>query len=156
MSSTPTPDSPPTDTLARKLTRTEVQHQDSSIPGREIVRVLTEIPGGAESGWHIHPGEEVGYILAATVNMMVLDQTQTDTARRWRIPQDPAAASQRARHRPGHRPKVSTYVVEVDSPWRRSSTAQRCRSKNRIPPRHKGLPSLKRPRERIVVNGHPA
>ena len=28
--------------------------------------VLTEIPCGVESGWHIHPGEEVGYILAGT------------------------------------------------------------------------------------------
>jgi quercetin dioxygenase-like cupin family protein len=26
------------------------------------VQVLTEIPAGVESGWHQHPGEEVGYI----------------------------------------------------------------------------------------------
>jgi quercetin dioxygenase-like cupin family protein len=64
MSSTPTTDAPPTDALAGKLKRTEVQHKQSSIPGREIVQVLTEIPCGVESGWHIHPGEEVGYILA--------------------------------------------------------------------------------------------
>jgi hypothetical protein len=25
------------------------------------VQVLTEIPVGVESGWHMHPGEEVGY-----------------------------------------------------------------------------------------------
>ena len=43
----------------------------SSIPGREIVQVLTEIPCGVESGWHIHPGEEVGYILAGTVEMSI-------------------------------------------------------------------------------------
>ena len=51
--------------------RTEVQHEPSSIPGREIVQVLTEIPCGVESGWHIHPGEEVGYIVAGTVEMMI-------------------------------------------------------------------------------------
>src|SRR6476660_7906005 len=61
----------PTDELATKLKRTEVQHRDSSIPGREIVQVLTEIPCGVESGWHIHPGEEVGYIVAGTVRMMI-------------------------------------------------------------------------------------
>ena len=33
--------------------------------------MLTEIPCGVESGWHVHPGEEVGYILAGTVQMMI-------------------------------------------------------------------------------------
>jgi hypothetical protein len=57
---------PPADELAGKLQRTEVQHQPSSIPGREIVVVLTEIPCGVESGWHIHPGEEIGYLAGRT------------------------------------------------------------------------------------------
>src|SRR3954463_4970305 len=59
------------DELARTLKRTELQHSTSSIPGREIVQVLTEIPAGVESGWHMHPGEEVGYIIAGTVQMML-------------------------------------------------------------------------------------
>ena len=59
--------SQPPDALAAKLKRTELQHKPSSIPGREIVQVLTEIPAGVEAGWHQHPGEEVGYILAGTV-----------------------------------------------------------------------------------------
>src|ERR1700689_5642530 len=65
---------PPADALTSTLKRTELQHKPSSIPGREIVQVLTEIPCGVESGWHIHPGEEVGYILAGTVHMMIQDQ----------------------------------------------------------------------------------
>ena len=56
----------PADALARKLHRTELQHKASSIPGRDIVQVLTEIPAGVESGWHTHPGEEVGYIRPVT------------------------------------------------------------------------------------------
>ena len=60
------------DELAHTLKRTEVQRRGSSIPGREIVQVLTEIPAGVESGWHIHPGEEVGYIVAGTVEMRIL------------------------------------------------------------------------------------
>ena len=36
-----------------------------------IVQVVTEIPEGVESGWHTHPGEEVGYILAGTVSMAI-------------------------------------------------------------------------------------
>jgi quercetin dioxygenase-like cupin family protein len=64
----------PTDELASRLQRTEIQHRGSSIPGREIVQVLTEIPAGVESGWHKHPGEEVGYILAGTVEMRIEGQ----------------------------------------------------------------------------------
>jgi quercetin dioxygenase-like cupin family protein len=64
----------PDDALAGKLKRTELQHSASSIPGREIVQVLTETPCGVESGWHIHPGEEAGYILARTVQMMIQGQ----------------------------------------------------------------------------------
>jgi quercetin dioxygenase-like cupin family protein len=71
MSSNPTKNSQQVDELATKLKRTELQHSASSIPGREIVQVLTEIPASVESGWHMHPGEEVGYILAGTVKMMI-------------------------------------------------------------------------------------
>ncbi|KQU69074.1 hypothetical protein ASC58_09860 [Phycicoccus sp. Root101] len=63
--------SPESDQLRSNLTRTEIQRSGSSIPGREIVQVLTQIPEGVQSGWHYHPGEEVGYILAGTVEMHV-------------------------------------------------------------------------------------
>jgi quercetin dioxygenase-like cupin family protein len=59
------------DALAGTLKRTELQRADASAPGREIVQVITEIPPGVASGWHQHPGEEVGYILAGTVEMEV-------------------------------------------------------------------------------------
>ena len=62
---------PSRDDLASKLARREVQRSPSSIPGREIVQVETLIPAGIESGWHVHPGEEVGYIIAGQVEMMV-------------------------------------------------------------------------------------
>ncbi|MET1051753.1 MAG: cupin domain-containing protein [Mycetocola sp.] len=58
-----------TDELGRVLKRTEIQHVPSSVSGRDIVQVLTEIPVDVSSGWHHHPGEEVGYIVAGTVRM---------------------------------------------------------------------------------------
>src|ERR1700750_241089 len=108
--------SQPIDELARKLKRTELQHSASSIPGREIVQVLTEIPAGVESGWHMHPGEEVGYILAGTVEMMIKDRpTLTLHAG------DPFLIPPRTPHNAlhvgpdvGHR--RSTYIVEVGQP----------------------------------------
>ena len=71
MSPEPTTTTSSADALTSRLTRTVLQQSPSSIPGREIVQVLTEIPAGVESGWHIHPGEEVGYIVAGTVRMMI-------------------------------------------------------------------------------------
>ena len=62
------------DALVGRLKRTELQREPSSIAGREIVQVLTEIPAGVESGWHTHPGEEVGYIVEGTVEMMIKDR----------------------------------------------------------------------------------
>ena len=59
------------DALAASLQRTELLRGPSSIAGREIVQVRTEIPAGVESGWHTHPGEEVGYIVAGTVEMRI-------------------------------------------------------------------------------------
>ena len=59
------------DALAGKLARREIQRAQLSIAGREMVQVETLIPAGVESGWHIHPGEEVGYIVEGQVEMMV-------------------------------------------------------------------------------------
>lgn len=61
----------PRDDLAGKLTRRVIQRAPLSVAGREMVQVETEIPAGVESGWHVHPGEEVGYIIAGEVEMMV-------------------------------------------------------------------------------------
>lgn len=116
MSPTPTSDSQSADALAGKLKRTEVQHKQSSIPGREIVQVLTEIPCGVESGWHIHPGEEVGYIVAGTVKMMIKDQP-TLTLRAG----DGFLITPRQPHNaldvgPDTGRMLSTYLVEVGQP----------------------------------------
>jgi quercetin dioxygenase-like cupin family protein len=106
----------PSDALAGKLKRTEVQHSGSSIPGREIVQVLTEIPAGVESGWHIHPGEEVGYILAGTVQMMIEGQpTLTLHAGDGFLipPRTPHNALDLG---PETGQMLSTYIVEVGQP----------------------------------------
>ncbi len=59
------------DELAVKLARRVVQRAPLSVAGREMVQVETEIPAGVESGWHVHPGEEVGYIIAGRIEMKV-------------------------------------------------------------------------------------
>jgi quercetin dioxygenase-like cupin family protein len=107
---------PSADELATRLQRTELQHSASSIPGRDIVQVLTEIPAGGESGWHMHPGEEVGYMLAGTVEMKIEGRpTLTLNAG------DPFLMPPRTPHNardlgPETGRMLSTYIVETDEP----------------------------------------
>ena len=49
--------------------RTELQRGDLSAHGREVVTALAEIPSGAQSGMHRHPGEEVGYVVEGSLNV---------------------------------------------------------------------------------------
>jgi quercetin dioxygenase-like cupin family protein len=105
-----------TDELAATLRRTEVQRGSSSIPGREIVQVLTEIPVGVESGWHTHPGEEVGYLLAGTVEMSIRDGA-TLTLRAGDGFLIPPRTPHNARDLgPGTGRMLSTYIVEIGEP----------------------------------------
>ncbi len=107
---------PPHDALAASLKRTEIQHASSSIPGREIVQVRTEIPEGVASGWHTHPGEEVGYIVAGRVSMEIRDAaTLTLSAGEGFLipPRTPHNATDLG---PGTGVMLSTYLVEVGEP----------------------------------------
>ena len=104
---------PPVDALAGKLKRTELQHRPSSIPGREIVQVLTEIPCGVESGWHIHPGEEVGYIVAGTVQMMIQGQPTLTLKAGDGFLMTPRLPHNALDLGPDTGRMLSTYIVEV-------------------------------------------
>ena len=106
----------PADALAATLKRTEIQRADSSIPGREIVQVRTEIPCGAASGWHIHPGEEVGYIVEGTVQMEIRDQPTLilNAGDGFLIP--PRVPHNALDLGPGTGQMLSTYIVEIGQP----------------------------------------
>ena len=107
---------PSLDAFAGTLQRTEVQHEPSSVPGREIVQVLTEIPVGVESGWHTHPGEEVGYIVAGTVEMLVRGRPALTlhAGDGFLIP--PGTPHNARDVGPGTGQMLSTYLVEVGRP----------------------------------------
>lgn len=109
-------DSTDHDQLSRNLKRTEVQHTGSSIPGRDIVQVLTEIPVDVSSGWHHHPGEEVGYIIAGTVRMQRRDGETTvlNAGDGFLIP--PGVPHNATDLGPDTGRMLSTYIVETDQP----------------------------------------
>ena len=106
----------PADGLAGRLRRTELQHGPSSIPGREIVQVLTEIPAGVASGWHMHPGEEVGYILAGTVQMEIRDRPTLTLKAGAPFLIPPRTPHNALDLGPETGQMLSTYIVEVDEP----------------------------------------
>jgi quercetin dioxygenase-like cupin family protein len=105
-----------TDDLASKLKRTELQRSDFSIPGREIVQVLTEIPEGTESGWHIHPGEEVGYIIAGTMEMRIQDKPTLILSAGIPFLIPPSTPHNARDIGPGVGMMLSTYIVEAGKP----------------------------------------
>jgi quercetin dioxygenase-like cupin family protein len=54
---------------AGHLTRTVLQTAPSPVSGWEIEQTLVQIPVGASSGRHSHPGPEVGYIIHGDISM---------------------------------------------------------------------------------------
>ena len=104
------------DDLAGRLRRTETLHEPSSVPGREIVQVRTEIPEGVASGWHTHPGEEVGYIVAGTVRMEIehQDTLTLKVGDSFLIP--PRTPHNATDLGPGTGLMLSPYIVEAGEP----------------------------------------
>lgn len=106
----------PQDELSARLMRREVQRAPLSIPGREVVQVETEIPPGVASGWHAHPGEEIGYIAAGEVEMMVVGR-QTIVLRAGDGFIIPPRTPHNARDiGPETGRMLSTYIVETGQP----------------------------------------
>ncbi len=55
-------DAPATNAPQAKRTILD-QHEQSGVPGTEIVLGTAEIPAGGAVGWHMHNGDESGYVL---------------------------------------------------------------------------------------------
>jgi quercetin dioxygenase-like cupin family protein len=49
------------------ITRTDLQQHDLSIPGRETIQTRVDFAPGATAPRHKHPGEEIVYVLAGTL-----------------------------------------------------------------------------------------
>jgi hypothetical protein len=39
------------------------RHDQSAVPGKEIITGTAELPPGTVIGWHVHSGDEAGYVL---------------------------------------------------------------------------------------------
>ena len=52
------------------------QHDQSGVPGKEIVIGTATLPPGSVIGYHTHPGDEAGYVLKG--NLILKTQGQPD------------------------------------------------------------------------------
>jgi quercetin dioxygenase-like cupin family protein len=53
------------------FTRTGLQTQDLSAPGRVAVQARAEFDPGVAAGRHTHPGEELGYVLEGQLELRI-------------------------------------------------------------------------------------
>jgi quercetin dioxygenase-like cupin family protein len=54
------------------------RHDQSGVPGKEIVIGTATLPPGSAIGYHTHPGDEAGYVLKG--NLILKTQGQPDRA----------------------------------------------------------------------------
>jgi len=98
------------------VTRTDLQRHDLSAPGREAVQVRVDLAPGVAFGRHSHPGEEIIYVLAGTIEYDV-DGKAPVTLKTGDVLFIPAGAIHAAKNL-GDVPasELATYIVEKDKP----------------------------------------
>jgi quercetin dioxygenase-like cupin family protein len=98
------------------FTRTTLQDQDLSIKDRHAVVARAEfIPGGA-AGRHTHPGEELGYVVSGTLQLLV-DGQPPRTIKAGEVFFVPAGIIHDGKNiGKGKAVVLATYVVEKGKP----------------------------------------
>ena len=66
------------ETTAQPVRNIIERHDQSGVPGKEIVIGTATLPPGSMIGYHTHPGDEAGYVLKG--NLILKTQGQPDRA----------------------------------------------------------------------------
>ncbi|WP_426434267.1 cupin domain-containing protein [Bradyrhizobium genosp. P] len=98
------------------IKRTDLQRHDLSAPGREAVQVRVDIEPGMAFGRHTHPGEEIIYVLAGTLEYDI-DGKPPATLKAGDVLFIPAGTIHAAKN-VGNvtASELATYIVEKDKP----------------------------------------
>jgi len=96
-------------------TRTDLQRHDLEIPGREAFQARVDFAPGASFPRHTHPGAEIIYVLAGTLEYEV--KGETVTLKSGDVLFVPAGTVHAARN-VGTTPaaELATYVIEKGKP----------------------------------------
>jgi quercetin dioxygenase-like cupin family protein len=99
------------------LRRTDLQHHDLSVPGREVIQNRVDIGPEAPYVRHKHPGEEVIYVLEGTLQYDI-DGQPSITAGAGEALIVPAETVHAVRNvGTGNAAELATYVVEKGKPF---------------------------------------
>jgi quercetin dioxygenase-like cupin family protein len=98
------------------LSRTDLQRHDLSIPGREAIQVRVDFAPGAVAPRHSHPGEEIVYAIAGTMEYR-LDGQPPVTIKAGQVLFIPAGTIHAVTNvGGGPAVELATYVVEKGKP----------------------------------------
>ena len=96
--------------------RTDLQRNDLSAPGREVVQVRVDFDPGYASPRHTHPGEEIVYVLEGTLEYEIEGQPRA-TVKPGDVLFVPAGTIHAAKNvGSGNGAELATYVVEKGKP----------------------------------------
>jgi quercetin dioxygenase-like cupin family protein len=95
--------------------RTDLQRHDLGIPGREMLQARVDFAPGASFPRHTHPGEEIIYVLAGTLEYEVAGKPVTLKA--GDVLFVPSGTVHAARNvGTGPAAELATYIVEKGKP----------------------------------------
>ena len=98
------------------FTRTPLQDQPISVAGHHGVTARVEIGAGVESGRHMHPGEEFGYVLEGALQLEI-DGRAPQMFRTGDVFFVPAGVAHNGRNTGSVKTTlIGTYVVESGKP----------------------------------------
>ena len=98
------------------LWRTDLQRQDLSVPGREVIQSRVDIGPEAPLVKHTHPGEEIIYILEGSLEYQIEGQPPKtfNAGEALTVPAGVIHAVRNAGS--GNAAELATYVVEKGKP----------------------------------------
>jgi len=98
------------------FTRTVLQDQDLTVQGRHAVVARAEFIPGGQAGRHTHPGEELGYVVEGTLQLLV-DGQPPKTLKAGEVFFVPAGVVHDGKNvGKGKAVVLATYVVEKGKP----------------------------------------
>ena len=98
------------------IKRTDLQRNDLSVPGREVVQVRVDFAPGVAFGKHSHPGEEIAYVLEGSLEYQVEGKPPV-TLKAGEVLFIPAGTIHAAKNvGKGNGAELATYIVEKGKP----------------------------------------
>ena len=98
------------------ISRADLLRRDISVPGREVIQVRVGFAPGAAAVKHTHPGEEIAYVLAGSLEY-TLEGAQPVTLNAGDVLFIPAGTFHSVKNvGAGEASELATYVVEKGKP----------------------------------------